>query len=244
MAGIFSRLFKIGQSEAHSAVDKMEDPIKLTEQGIRDLKNDLQNTLQSLAEVKALAIRMKKDADNNRRLAEDYERKARLLLQKMQGGEIDAVEGERLAKEALVKKGEAAKKAAESTASYDSQQNMVNQLQANVDKLKTSVASYENDLITLKARAKTATATRKINQQISKLDSSGTLSMLDRMRQRVEEEESLASAYGELAAPDESVDDEINLALSGPDTKMIEAEDSLAALKAQMGLAETKKEGA
>ena len=244
MAGIFSRIFKIGQAEAHSAVDKMEDPIKLTEQGIRDLKNDLQNTLQSLAEVKALAIRMKKEADNNRRLAEDYERKARLLLQKMQGGEIDAVEGERLAKEALVKKGEAAKKAAESTANYDNQQNMVNSLQANVDKLKSSVASYENDLVTLKARAKTATATRKINQQISKLDSSGTLSMLDRMRQRVEEEESLATAYGELAAPDKSVDDEINMALSGPDTKMIEAEDSLAALKAQMGLAEAKKEGA
>jgi len=35
---IFKRLFKIGQAEAHSAVDKLEDPIKLTEQGIRDLK--------------------------------------------------------------------------------------------------------------------------------------------------------------------------------------------------------------
>ena len=26
-----------GQSHAHSAIDKMEDPIKMTEQGIRDL---------------------------------------------------------------------------------------------------------------------------------------------------------------------------------------------------------------
>ena len=36
---IFRRLFKIGQAEANSAIDGMEDPIKMTEQGIRDLKN-------------------------------------------------------------------------------------------------------------------------------------------------------------------------------------------------------------
>ena len=36
--GIFSRLFKVGQAEAHAMVDKLEDPIKITEQGIRDLK--------------------------------------------------------------------------------------------------------------------------------------------------------------------------------------------------------------
>ena len=48
---IFNRLFKIGQAEAHSAVDKLENPIKLTEQGIRDLKQQLDKSLQSLAEI-------------------------------------------------------------------------------------------------------------------------------------------------------------------------------------------------
>ena len=38
MAGIFQRLFKTGQAEAHAIVDKLEDPIKLSEQAIRDLK--------------------------------------------------------------------------------------------------------------------------------------------------------------------------------------------------------------
>ena len=57
---IFRRLFKIGSAEANSLVDKLEDPIKMTEQGIRDLKNDLGSALQALAEVKALAIRFKK----------------------------------------------------------------------------------------------------------------------------------------------------------------------------------------
>ena len=28
--GIFSRMFKVGQAQAHAVVDKLEDPIKLT----------------------------------------------------------------------------------------------------------------------------------------------------------------------------------------------------------------------
>mgnify|MGYP001242682982 FL=1 len=42
MAGLFQRLFKTGQAEAHALVDKFEDPIKMSEQAIRDLKKDLQ----------------------------------------------------------------------------------------------------------------------------------------------------------------------------------------------------------
>lgn len=38
MAGLFTRILRLGKAEAHSAVDKFEDPIKMTEQGIRDLK--------------------------------------------------------------------------------------------------------------------------------------------------------------------------------------------------------------
>ncbi|HIO27988.1 MAG TPA: PspA/IM30 family protein, partial [Flavobacteriaceae bacterium] len=44
---IFKRLFKIGQSEANSAIDKMEDPIKMTEQGIRDMKQELEKSLEA-----------------------------------------------------------------------------------------------------------------------------------------------------------------------------------------------------
>jgi len=236
MAGLFKRLFRVGQSEAHSALDKMEDPIKMTEQGIRDLKKDLQSSMQSLAEVKAQTIRMKKEADGSRRLAEDYERKARLLLQKMQSGELDSADAERLAKEALVRKEEAAQKATEMTLNHENQQATVNSLQANVEKLKQNISSYQNDLVTLKARSKTAAATKKINEQMSRIDSSGTLSMLDRMREKVEAEESLATAYAELATPEASVDDEINKALASPDTKLLQADDSLAALKAKMGI--------
>ena len=233
MAGFFQRLFKIGQSEAHAVLDNMEDPIRMTEQGIRDLKNDLQASMTSLAEVKSVAIRLKKDGESSKSLAAEYERKAMLLLQKMQAGEMDQAEAERLATEALKKKEEASQKATQALKDWENQDNMANQLQGKIEKLKSTITKYENDLITLKARARTAASTKKINQQLAKIDSSSTIAMLEKMRNKVEEDESLAQAYGQVADIDKSVDNEIDAALSQGNTT---ANDSLAALKSKMGI--------
>ena len=105
--GVFGRLFKVGQAEAHSIVDKLEDPIKMTEQGIRDMKKDLDSSLKALAEVKSMAIRANKEAAENRNKAKSYEQKAILLLQKVEKGEIDSSDADRLAGEALKKKQDA-----------------------------------------------------------------------------------------------------------------------------------------
>ena len=107
MTGVFQRLFKIGQSQAHAALDSLEDPIRMTEQGLRDLKKDLQASMASLAEVKAIAIRLKKEAEDNKGRAAEYERKAMLLLQKMQKGELSQDEADRLALEVLKRKEDA-----------------------------------------------------------------------------------------------------------------------------------------
>ena len=34
---LFQRVFGLGKAEVHSAIDKIEDPVKMTEQGIREL---------------------------------------------------------------------------------------------------------------------------------------------------------------------------------------------------------------
>lgn len=234
MAGIFQRIFKVGQSETHSLIDKFENPIKMTEQGIRDLKKDLQETLKSLAEVKGVSIRLKREAADSKKLAADYERKAMLLLKKMQDGGLDPADAERMAGEALNRKEEASQKAIRLTQDGEKQEKMAAQLQKNVEKLRSTVGRYENDLITLRARAKTAAATRKINEQLAKVDSSGTISMLEKMKAKVEEDESLAQSYGEIAAAKTSVDDEINAALAGSQTTP--ANDKLAELKSKMGI--------
>lgn len=231
---IFQRLFKVGQAQAHSVVDKFEDPIKLTEQGIRDLKKDLQQALTSLAEVKGIAIRTRKDADTKKQLAADYERKAMLLLQKMQSGALEPQEAERLATEALTKKEQYANEALKTAQEAERHEQMSDKLQSNVNKLKSQVSSYDNDLATLRARAKTASSTKKINMQLAKIDSSGTVAMLEKMKAKVEDDEALAIAYADVIDPDKSVDDEISKALEGGKEVTVSA--SLLELKKKMGI--------
>lgn len=236
MAGLFSRILRLGKSEAHAAINKFEDPIKMTEQGIRELKKDLEESMKGLAQVKGIVIRMKNDAENKKRLAADYESKAMALLQKAQKGSLDMAEAERLATEVLSRKEEVGREALRLSKEVTSQENMAFQLQRNVEKLRATVQRYETDLVTLRARAKTASATRKLNAQIAKVDTDGTIAMLEKMREKVEEDESLAQAYGEIADSGQSVDDQINKAL-GEGSSMPGVSDSLAALKSKMKIA-------
>ena len=235
MTGLFSRILRLGKAEAHSAVDKLEDPIKMTEQGIRDLKKDLEESMKSLAQVKGIVIRMRNDAENKKKLAADYESKAMALLQKAEQGSLEMSEAERLATEVLSRKEDAAKEALRLSKEVSVQEGMSLQLQRNVDKLRTTVQRYENDLVTLRARSKTAAATKKLNAQIARVGSDSTIAMLEKMRDKVEEDESLSQAYGEMADSGQSVDDEISKAL-GEGSPMPGASDSLAALKAKMKL--------
>jgi len=233
MSGLFSRVLRLGKSEAHAVMDKFEDPIKMTEQGIRELKKDLEESMKSLAQVKGIVIRMRNDADNKKKLAADYESKAMALLQKAQQGSLDMAEAERLATDVLGRKETASQEALRLSKELTNQESMALQLQNNVEKLRTTVQRYENDLVTLRARAKTAAATRKLNAQIARVDSDGTIVMLEKMRNKVEEDESLAQAYGEIADSGQSIDDQITKAL-GEGSSTPGVSDSLTALKAKM----------
>ena len=230
----FKRLFKIGQAEAHNALEKLEDPIKLTEQGIRDLKLDLNKSLQSVAEVKALAIRSRNDAETHSEKALDYERKAMLLLQKGDKGELDVTEAERLATEALAKKEEQTVLLNQAEINKVNFEDKVSQLNKNVESIKSNISKWENELKTLKARVKVSEATKKLNQQMANIDSNNTVSMLERMKDKVIQEEALAESYGEIANANKSLDEDIDAAIG--DSAQIKAATELKALKEKMGL--------
>ncbi|MDB9786730.1 PspA/IM30 family protein [Bacteriovoracaceae bacterium] len=232
---LFTRLFRWGKSEANTALDRLEDPVKMTEQGIRDLKKDLDGALKSLAEVKALAIRAKRDSQEKMQIAQDYEKKAMLLISKGQSGEIVAADADRLAGEALQKKEQLSSQATSFAKNHQQQEVMMNKLEGTVKSLRSQIGTWETELQTLKARSKVATASKKLNQQLAQTDSNGTIAMLQKMKDRVSEEEALAESYGEIAGAATSVDDEINRALAGSTTS-IPASDSLLALKSKMGI--------
>jgi len=142
MNNIFKRLLKIGQAEAHSAVDQLESPIKLTEQGIRDMKENLDKSLQSLAQVKALSIRARNDIETYSDAAEDYERKALMLLKKAQAGEMTPAEADRLAGEALVKKEASLNQANRSKAEKAKFDQSISELDQNIKTIKINQQGF------------------------------------------------------------------------------------------------------
>ena len=231
---IFKRIFNVGKAEAHSVVDSLEDPIKMTEQGIRDLKKDLDNALKALAEIKALAIRSRNDFNTAQAKAKDYENKAVLLLKRAERGEMDIAEAERLATEALTKKEESSQTMEQARVNKEKFENNVSQMERKINQLKKQVSTFENELRTLKARVKVSSATKNINKQMANIDSDSTVSMLERMKDKVAEEEALAEAYGDVADENRSLDDEIDRALEGESSS--KASTDLAALKAKLGM--------
>lgn len=229
---IFKRIFSIGKAETNSALNKLEDPIKMTEQGIRDLKEDLDKALQSLAEIKALSIRSRNDANTYQAKAKDYEKKAIALLQKVEKGELDATEGDRLAGEALNRKKENESLMTQAKADKEKFDGNIATMESKIKRLRQQISQYENELKTLKARVKVSSATKNINKQMAQIDSSSTMSMLERMKDKVAEEEALAESYGDIANESRSLDEELDKALEDSNP----ASDDLAALKAKMGL--------
>lgn len=140
---ILKRLFRIGQAEAHSAIGNLEDPIKMTEQGIREMKDQLDKSIQALAQVKALAIRRKNEQAALMSQSEDYQNKAMLLVQKGAKEEMPLEESDRLAKEALKKKEQALNDAQIADGERLKLENDVDKMQANINQLKSTISQWK-----------------------------------------------------------------------------------------------------
>jgi hypothetical protein len=79
--------------------------------------------------------------------------------------------------------------------------------------MKSAISTYETSS-SLPRVPKPPYQRRKSISSSARVDSSLTIAMLERMKQKVEEDEALAQAYGEIADVDTSVDAEINRALA------------------------------
>ena len=197
------------------------------------MRAELDKALQALAEVKAMSIRTRRDVSNSQNQSKDYEQKAVLLLKRAEAGELENAEADRLATEALNRKELADQEIARLHGEQQRYEASVNKLEQNVDVLKSNIGTWENELRTLKARMKVSTATKSINKQMANIDTSSTQAMLERMKSKVEAEESLAESYGELANSPKDVDAEIDQALG--DSGQSKASEKLLELKKRLG---------
>jgi phage shock protein A len=230
---IFKRLFRIGQAEIHAAVDKMEDPIKMTEQGLRELRADLTEATEAYAKVKALAIRTENNQLQVQQESRNYAEKAILIMQKAQSGQVDLVKAEELAREALSLHKKYYIESEELGHQVNALQQSSREMLRNTEILKENMEKWEKELRTLKARVKVSKATEQVNKQLAHVDNNGIIAMLERMRTKVEDQEALARAYGEISREKNSKKDELDSLLKD-DSLSIEKD--LQAIKQKLGI--------
>jgi len=230
---IFKRLLRIGQAEIHAAVEKMEDPVKMTEQGLRELRKDLADATEAYAKVKALAIRTENEQLHCQKESLNYAEKAILIMQKAQVGQVDMNKAEALAREALSLRRKFWTESEELGNQVLSLQQSSREMLRNTEILKENMEKWEKELRTLKARATVSKATEQVNKQLAQLDTNGTIAMLERMKNKVEDQEALAKAYGEIAGAKSNLKDELN-DLVKDDSFSIEKD--LQAIKEKLGI--------
>jgi phage shock protein A len=78
---------------------------------------------------------------------------------------------------------------------------------------------------------KVSSATQKINKQMTDMDSNSVVSMLERMKDKVVQDEALADAYSDLAKKSVSHDQKMNKVL-----EELTLDDELSALKKELGI--------
>lgn len=230
---IFKRLFRIGQAEIHAAVDKMEDPVKMIEQGLRELREDLTEATESYAKVKALAIRTENDKIHCQQESRNYGEKAILIMQKAQTGQVDMIKAEALAREALSLRKKYYVESEELGHQVIALQQSSSEMLRNTEILKENMEKWEKELRTLRARVKVSKATEQVNKQLAQLDNNGTVAMLQRMKAKAEDQEALAKAYGEIARDKNSLKEELDSLLKD-DSSSIEKD--LQAIKEKLGI--------
>ncbi len=229
--GFFQRLFRWGKSEVNSAMDSLEDPIKMTDQGIKDLEEDLEKSIKALATVKASCITAKNDLEKAKQDITDYQNKAMTFINAANAGKMSQEEADKLATQCLEKKSQRSRDLPQLESNYNRLQTQVTKFEDTIKNLKSQIDKWKNEAKMLKARAKVSEATANVNKQLAGIDSTDTISMLEKMKEKVTEQEALADSYLEIAADSGEADIDSAIAQLGGG---MEAQNELQALKAQM----------
>lgn len=211
---IFDRLFRIGKAEANAMVDKMEDPGKMAEQILRELHQNYEQAIQGEAEIKALALQHRAAQASAQGKADDWERKANELLDKVDRKELDEAKGNELATAAAEAHDKAAKEAQQYAQMAEKEEQAVAVMDAKIKQIKDQIADTENRKTMIQSRQKTAEASEKINRTLSDVDTDGLMSTLNRMDEKASAQEYRAAAYAQISDATMSTEQEINKVLN------------------------------
>ena len=225
---IFDRLFRIGKAEANAAVDKLEDPAKMADQILRELRANYQQAITGEAEIKALALQHRASELQNRNAAEEWERKANELLDRVESKQLDEAKGNELAMKAAEAHQNALVQADQFAKMADKEEAAVAVMDAKIKQIKEQIAETESRAQLISSRAKTAEVTEKINKTLSNVDTDGLMATLNRMDQKATAAEFRSAAYAQIEDSTMSSEQEINKVLGSNS-----ASNALEAIKAK-----------
>ncbi|GAA0359347.1 PspA/IM30 family protein [Bacillus horti] len=220
---IFRRMFRIGKANVNSALDKMEDPVKMIEQILRELEDDVAKVTAAVTTQMAVEKRFERELKDAEALVERRDQQAR---QALANGE------EELAREALVDKNRHVEKRDKARASYESAKANSERLRQQLSEMKSKVQDMKAQKSTLIAQAEAAKATKKINQTMSGANTDSLTNSFARMEEKVQQMHDEAQAAQELANEGKSFDDKFEEMVKSTASKDID--DELAALKAEL----------
>ncbi len=234
MTTFLARLRKVFQAEAHTASAQFEDPVGFTEESICYLKHNLSEGTLSLAQAKSAALRMRQEAEAERRRAADFEHKAVALIERGRSRELLETKADRLAAEALRLKGDADTRYLTLRQCAEQQEELAAQLGTRTETLQLEVSRYEDELVTLQVLTQTVYSAGTLGQHAGEGDDTTVMTLLERMREKVADEEVLAEAHARLSEVPESIGLELDEALLGH-TARSHVQNTLAELKARVG---------
>jgi len=228
--GIIERIKTIIRANINDMISKAEDPEKILNQLILDMRENYDEAKQQVKVAMADENIMEKKYEEVQKKAEEYKEGAEKALTK---GD------EELARKALARKIETEKLAEEYKAQLDKQHQAVEILKAGLEALDNKIDEAKRKKDILIARSKRAEAAKTISETMEAITvDSGPFEAFERMSEKVDAVEASAQASEELAILESkraSLDDELT-ALEG-----VDVENELTALKAEMGLEKPKE---
>ncbi len=195
---IFDRLFRIGAAEANAAVDKLEDPAKMAEQILRELRANYQQAIQGEAEIKAMALQHRASELKSRNAADEWEKKANELLDRIETKQLDEAKGNELAMKAAEAHVAAENEANEYAKMAEKEESAVAVMDLKIKQIKDQIAETESRSQMIQSRAKTAEVSEKISKTLSSVDTDGLMATLNRMDQKASAQEFRAAAYAQI----------------------------------------------
>ena len=201
MAGILSRFKDIMSSNINALLDKVEDPMKMIDQYLRNLESDLGKVKAETAAVMAEETKSKRELDEciaSINKMQTYAEKALLS-----GNEADA-------RTFLSKKGELNNKLISIQQTYDIAKENSTKMREMHDKLIKDISQLNTRRDELKAKMAVANTQEKLNKIGSSVNGAiGNMSKFDEMEAKINKKLDTANAMAELnnSKKEENIED-------------------------------------